>query len=339
VFHHRRYSLLALTALTAICWSVSVRAQGTPGLSPSTVGSDRGTGGIRGRIFQKNGSSVGEAVKVYLLTLRGRMSTTFTDSQGQFEFRNLVPGEYHIEVEADSLKYETTTERVAVFRGSPAVVNIALIEKTRGVRSGDSVVSVGEMSAEVPGKARKEFDRATKLYREGRLTESIDHLKRAIEIHPKFLIARNDLGAQLLELGNLDEAATELKRAIEVDPKAFNPYLNLGIVLVKKREFAEAATALKTAVSLSSDSPAANLYLGIALMNLKDLPGAERHLKTAYDLGNSSYAIAFFYLGQVYVQTGDRPRAKNAFESYLRHEPTAANAPEARKLIGMLQQQ
>lgn len=279
-----------------------------------------------------------EAVKVYLLTLRGRMATTYTDNQGQFEFRNLVAGEYAIEVEADSLRYEPVSERVAVFRGTPSLVNITLKEKTGGKKFSDSVVSVGEITADVPGKARKEFERAAKLYKDGKIAESIDHLKLAIEIYPKFLMARNDLGAQLLEQGNLDEAAAELRRAIEIDPKAFNPYLNLGIVLVKKRQFLEAASALKTAVSLSSDSPAASLYLGIALMNLKDLEGAERQLKVAYDLGGTSYSIAFFYLGQVYGQKGDRARAKQAFESYLEREPTAANAPEARKLIGMLQQ-
>ena len=338
VFHRSGYYLLALAAIFSFSWSVSVRAQGSPGLSPSTLGSRDGTGGIRGRIVLKSGAPITEAVKVYLLTLRGRMATTYTDNQGQFEFRNLIAGEYGIEVEADSLRYEMATERVAVFRGAPSLVNITLKEKAGAKRFSDSVVSVGEITSDVPGKARKEFERAAKLYKDGKIADSIEHLRLALEIYPKFLVARNDLGAQLLEQGNLDEAEIELRRAIEIDPKAFNPYLNLGIVQIKKRQFSEAASTLKTAVSLSSDSPAASLYLGVALMNLKDLVGAERQLKVAYDLGGASYSITFFYLGQVYVQMGDRARAKHAFESYLEREPTAANAPEARKLIGMLQQ-
>jgi len=338
VFHRSGYYLLALAAIVSFSWPVSVRAQGAPGLSPSTLGTREGISGIRGRISLKSGAPVNEAVKVYLLTLRGRVATTYTDNQGQFEFRNLLPGEYGLEVEADSLRYETVTERVSVFRSTPAFVNISLKEKPGATRFTDSAVSVGEITADVPGKARKEFERATKFYQNGKLAESIEHLKLALEIYPKFLLARNDLGAQLLEQGNLDEAAAELKRAIEIDPKAFNPYLNLGIVLIKKRQFQEAASTLRSAVSISSDSPAASLYLGIALMNLKDFEGAERQLKVAYDLGGTSYSIAFFYLGEVYVQKGDRARAKRAFEAYLEREPTAANAPEARKLIGMLQQ-
>jgi tetratricopeptide (TPR) repeat protein len=302
------------------------------------LGTTGGSGGIRGRVVLKSGTGISEAVRVTLNNVRGKLDTIFTDNQGQFEFRNLVPGEYTVEVEGDNIRFETSSERVGVFRGGTSVVNVAIKEKAGATRPMDSVVSVGEISADVPGKARKEFDRATKFYKEGKLAESIDHLKRAIEIYPRFLMAHNDLGAQLLEQGNLDEAIAELRRAIEVDPKAFNPYLNLGIALVKKRQFAEAVTALRTALSLSSDSPGANLYLGIASLNVKDLQGAERQLKTAYDLGGASYAISFFYLGQVYVQTGDRARARHAFESYLEHEPTAANAPEARKLIGMLQQ-
>jgi Flp pilus assembly protein TadD len=338
VFHRSGYYLLALAAILSFSWSISIRAQGAPGFSPSTLGTKEGTGGIRGRISLKSGAPVNEAVKVYLLTLRGRMATTYTDNQGQFEFRNLIAGEYSIEVEADGLRYESITERVFVFRGGAAVVNISLREKPGSKRFSDSVVSVGEITADVPGKARKEFERAAKFYKDGKIADSIEHLKLAVEIYPKFLIAHNDLGAQLLEQGNLDEAAAELRRAIEIDPKAFNPYLNLGILLIKRREFSEAASTLKTAVSLSSDSPAASLYLGIALLNLKDLDGAERQLKVAYDLGGASYSITFFYLGQVYGQKGDRARARHAFETYLEREPTAANAPEARKLIGLLQQ-
>jgi len=264
----------------------------------------------------------------------------FTDNEGQFEFRTVNPGEYTLEVEGDNLRFDISTKRVQVFRGLPSVVIVALKEKAGGGenKAVGNVVSVGELGSDIPGNARKEFERASKLSKDGKVLEAIDHLTKAIAVYPNFMMAHNDLGAQFLEQGNLDEAATELRRAIAIDAKAFNPYLNLGIVLIRQKRFAEAADTLRKALSLESDSAAAQLYLGMALMNLNDLEGAERELKAAYNLGGITYSVALFYLGELYMNRGERSLARQAFEAFLHDQPNAANAAQARKLIGMLQQ-
>jgi tetratricopeptide (TPR) repeat protein len=286
-----------------------------------------------------NGTQISQAVRITLQSLRGTQDTVFTDNQGQFEFRSLAPGDYTIEVEADRLKFDTTVERVQVFRSAPTPVTIALKEKTAndGTKSASAVVSVGEIGKDVPAKARKEFDQASKLAKEGKALEAINHLRKAIDIYPNFMMAHNDLGAQLLEQGKFDEAALELKRAIEIDEKAFNPYLNLGVLLVRQKKFSEAAEILKKALSLESNSPAAKLYMGLALAGTNDLEGAERELKAAYNLGGASYSLALFHLGEVYMNRGERALARQALEAYLHDAPNAANAVQARKLISILQ--
>ena len=72
-------------------------------------------------------------------------------------------------------------------------------------------------------------------------------------------------------------------------------------------------------------------------MHLNDSEGAERELNGAYELGGAAYSIALFYLGEIFMQKGERVRARQAFEAYLHDEPNAANAAQARKLIAMLQ--
>jgi len=72
------------------------------------------------------------------------------------------------------------------------------------------------------------------------------------------------------------------------------------------------------------------------LMGLENLDGAEAELKGAYELGGGQYAIALFYLGQLYMNQGQRDSALKSFELYLRVAPTAENSEAARKLIGML---
>ncbi len=152
------------------------------------------------------------------------------------------------------------------------------------------------------------------------------------------VMAHNDLGAQLLEQGQLNEAAAKLRTAIKIDPKAANPQINLGIVLERQNNFLDSLATLDKALSLDPASPAAHLYAGLASVKLNDTARGETELKTAYDLGGTSYAIALLQLGQLYMKKGQREMAIQAFESYLRESPDAANAAQIEKLISKLRQ-
>src|ERR1043165_75681 len=334
---------LASLVIGILAFAVSSAAQSgsiNPRPGQRNTQPDMTLGSIRGRVVLPNGSPLNTQVKVTLLNLRGTRDMTLTDNQGQFEFNSLPPAQYTIEVETDRLLCESASDRAQVLGGTTSVVNITLKEKPAapGNRPDGNVISVGEIDQDVPDKARKEFERASKLSEAGKSLEAIDHLKKAIAIYPNFMMAHNDLGAELLEQGNLNEAATELRRAIELNRKAFKPYLNLGIVLIKQKKFTEAADTLRKSLSLMSDSPAAKLYLGLALMNVNDFKDAERELKAAHDLGGAVYSDALFYLGELYLSKGERKLARQAFEAYLQDEPNnAANAAQARKLIGTLQ--
>jgi tetratricopeptide (TPR) repeat protein len=305
--------------------------------TPASESGSIGSGSIRGRIVLPNGTPVSEAVKINLLVMSGSQALVYTDQQGQFEFRGLSPGEYAIEVEGDRQRFEVTRESVQVFRGMPSIVTLTLKEKSEGRSSKQGTVSVAELNQEIPSKARNEFDRASKAAKEGDKTGAIVHLRKAIEIYPAFLMARNDLGALLLDTNKLDEAQGELRRALEIDPKAFNPNLNLGIVLVKEHEFSEAVDILERASSIDASSPATRLYLGMALVGIENLDRGEAELKAAYQMGGREYSVALFYLGQLYMNKGQRDSALKSLELYLQVAPAAENSQAARRLIGMLQ--
>lgn len=296
------------------------------------------TGSIRGRVVLETGGVVPQAVRVTLANIRGTQANQYSDNQGQFEITGLTPGEYTLEIEGDRLIYDVSTERVEVRRGGPTIVTVTLKEKSSdgSARPAGRVASVSELSRDVPAKARAEFERASKAAKEGKTEEAIAHLRRAIDAYPDFMMAHNDLGAQLIEQGKLDEAATELQRALQIDPKAFNPNLNLGIVLVRQHRYSEAADVLRKVIALDSTSPAAHLYLGLALKEMEDLDGAEAELRLAYSSGGADFSIVLFELGDLYMKRGERARARQAFELYLRQSPNAANAAQARRLISVL---
>lgn len=320
IIHQSLCRAQAMAGLLLVC-AVVVFAQG---------------GSIQGQLLLPDGSPLNESTRISLETLRGVKGTLFTDNQGRFNFPGLTPGAYQVIVEGDGNRYETTTANVEVFPSSPALLTITLKEKKDGRTKGNNSVSATELDTEIPPKAKKEFERASAAVAENKPTEAMIHLRQAIAIYPRYLKARNDLGAQLLEQGKLDEAADELRLAVEIDSKAFNPHLNLGIVLVRQHKFAEAGAILAEAVALNAGSPAARLYNGLALEGLKDFEAAERELKAAFELGSTPYAVALFHLGLVLMSKGERERAAAAFESYLREAPQGANAREAAALLRTL---
>ncbi len=294
-------------------------------------------GRLSGNVLLPNGAFLNERARITLQTNRGVRSSVFTDNQGHFQFNGLTPSIYEVVVEADGDRFEVAKVTIEVFSGAPSFININLKEKkSSGPTISAAAVSVGELDPAIPAQAKKEFELANGAVKSGKITDAIAHLRKAIAIYPAYLMAHNDLGAQLLAQGKLDEAAVEFRRAIQLDDKAFNPRLNLAIVFVQQHKFSAAVATLTPALALQPNSPAAILYHGLALEGIGDLTGAEHELRIAYDLGGAAYAVALFHLGQIYMNAGEREKARKAFESYVHAAPSGPNTAEAKIMIGIL---
>lgn len=295
-------------------------------------------GAIRGRVVMPNGAFSDEAVKITISTIRGPVAIIYAETQGQFEIQEIQPGTYYLEFEANRQKYDVVKETVTVYRGVPAVLSVTLrpLRSIAGRGTAAETVSVAELEEKVPDKARKEFEKATAAAGNGSTDQAIEHLRKALEIFPRFVRARNDLGTHLLSQGKLDEAEEEFREALNVDEKSFNPTLNLGIVLVHKHAFLEANEKLAKAISIQPSSPAAHLYSGLALLGLEKLDSAATALKTSYSLGGPKYGIALYHLGQLHLSRGDNSAALKSFEEYLSVVPDASNAQQVKQLIAML---
>lgn len=293
-------------------------------------------GSIRGRIMLPDGNYVSTNVKVTLQTLRDTITTIYTDNQGQFEFADLIPGNYQIEVDpTDREKFEVSSESVQVFKGMPSTVTLTLKPHAPAKRKAAAgTVSLAELG-NVPSKARKEFEKASEASRKGLIDEAIARLRNAIAIAPTFVVAHNDLGVQLLAQGKLEEAAEVLQRAVNLDATAFNPALNYGIVLVHMHRFAEGKDSLDKALKLQPNSAAARLYSGLAFKGLGSIEDAARELKAAYQTGGTEFAIALFHLGEIYFNE-DRSLSRQYLENYLAVVPDAANAEQVRRMIAIL---
>ncbi|HLG13261.1 MAG TPA: tetratricopeptide repeat protein [Blastocatellia bacterium] len=331
-----RICLLAISALLA---PAIARAQDDvlpPRTAPGSPTS--GTGSITGKVVLPSGQPVSERIRIILSTMTNPGMVVYTDTSGGFGFRSLAEGLYTIEVSGDTRLYEIVTQEVRLIRGMHVRLLINLKEKASLDASKPAArpVSAGELEQNVPAAAKKEFDAGSRLAGEGKIKEAVERFKAAIAIHPGYVMARNDLGAQYLKLKLFAEATEQFEAAVELNPKAFNPRLNIGIALTEQKRFSAALEHLNVALSINSAAPAVHLYLGIVLGETDELSPAERELLTAMSIGGPEYALAHFYLAQVYLKQGEREPAMRELSAFLSASPSGDKAARAKELLAML---
>jgi tetratricopeptide (TPR) repeat protein len=91
-----------------------------------------------------------------------------------------------------------------------------------------------------PRSAKAHIALAINRQNAGFLDDAIAGYKRALEIKPDAIDARNNLGVAYGQKGLLDEAIRELKKAVAIDPTDALSHKNLGLAYKKKGMTAEA---------------------------------------------------------------------------------------------------
>jgi hypothetical protein len=118
---------------------------------------------------------------------------------------------------------------------------------------------------------------------------------------------------------------------------------------MQQRKFAVAARIFAEAARLSPSDPQYPLLAGTALIEQAMLidPAktgerdyafneAEKSLARAYQLSNRKLAAVHLQLARLHEKRGDRARAADELEQYLRQTPDPKNAPAIREAIKTL---
>ena len=96
----------------------------------------------------------------------------------------------------------------------------------------------------------------------------------AIELHPQFPDAYNNVGVILRAQDKLPAAAACFRRAISMRPDSASMLSNLGNVLWQMLRFEEAAAAFRRAVEIEPDRPETLHNLGLLLHSMGEYEGA-----------------------------------------------------------------
>lgn len=177
-----------------------------------------------------------------------------------------------------------------------------------------NVVTVEQLHHAVPGKARREMEKAEKARAEKKLDTAADHYHRAIAIDPAFVAARNNLAAMLLK-DRPEAAAAQLEEAVKADPH--NPILFENLVLAYSRtgQLDAAERAARTAVDMDrTGSQLARVLLAVALTaHGKFTDEALESLERA----RGQYRLACVIAARVLIGQGRLEEARSELNTYL----------------------
>lgn len=344
VHSHSKWQHFAVGVVLSLCLAGSVSAQvSTPAPGISDSESQTNLGGVNsiiGTVFAPSGRPTESRVRVKLSTMtRGDRYIT-TNQNGSFAFRGLPAGSYTVIVDKETdFKPAQATVDIIQFRGSPAqtyTVNIRLEFKDRTEPAKPAVVSAELLN--VPKKALTHYEAAMELAKKNEHQGAIDELKLAIAEYPTFVRAFNELGVQYLKLNKLDEANEAFLGALKIDPASFPALINRGIVNVMMKRYGEAVPMLRKALKNHEQSAVGHYFLGQALANLGLFNDAEQELLKSLELGKEEMKEAHRILAIIYSSKGEKKRAADELENYLKLAPTTPDAEKLKDQIRKLRE-
>lgn len=294
---------------------------------------------VEGIVYEPTGQRLNRRVKIRITGATGGTLFTWTDDNGAFAFRRIAGGSYQITVDAG--EGMRAVENVDVLDAGPRSgggytvnVHIQLRHAGRSREAKPGVINAA--LADVPKAALELYQQALDAARAGDGKKAVEKLKGALKHHPRFMLAFNELGVQFMRLNQLPEAEAALRSAVGIAPEDHNPRFNLGLVLLRQRRFEQSAAELRLALKSKPSAAPARMHLGRALIGLGNFAEAEAEMRRAVELGGAEVNEAHRYLGAIYIELADTPRAITSLEKYLALEPKAKDAESIRKILERL---
>jgi tetratricopeptide (TPR) repeat protein len=136
--------------------------------------------------------------------------------------------------------------------------------------------------------ARAAYERANRLFTDGKYQEAFNAVDEALWLDPKLAPALT-LKAKLAMAANRYDVARDcLERAIAADPASFYAQFLYGFQFYQQNELPAAIRALEKARSMNPRDPRTRLYLGLARESLGETDEALESYREAIRLGEGS---------------------------------------------------
>ena len=335
-----------LRPISFLCGSFAVlallAANASGQLGNTGVDEDRTSGMRQGRntlvgqvVFPANHERPSRCT-VRLSSVRVGEFSTLTDDNGVFTFRRLREGSYFVIVEAGK-EYLPAQETIDFYDNTGRTATVEIELRLRP----NVIAKPGVLNAAlagIPKAAIDHYQKGVTASAAGDLPKAVEELTAAVQIHPSFVLALNELSAVYVNQNNMPAAQQALASAIKYEPNNATLHLNLGYVLMLEDKFPDADRELQRALQLNDMSALAHVFRGRVLIRLGNLADAEAELKKAQAIGGDPGVLAYRYLAELYSQKGETAKEIEALETYLKQRPNAKDAGEIKKIIADLRQ-
>jgi tetratricopeptide (TPR) repeat protein len=289
-----------------------------------------------GKVREESGRPLAN-VLVELQTGNGVIfAQTVTTNEGDYAFSGLAGASFILVI--NDANHELFSERVELTRtatGRPGErLRVDLVLKLRDKAKAAPAGTV--FHQEIPEAALKAYRYGMRLLAERKSDQGISALREALKIMPTYFDAHFALGLEMFRLHRLNDAVQELEQARTVNPRDSRLYHTFGLVLYEQKNYKVAADVFEAAARLNPSNAEALLMRGAALIEIGRLNEAEEAISRADQISSHKLPMVHLHLARVYEKRGDRSRAADELESYLRQNPLADNASAIRDAIKKL---
>ncbi|HSW50651.1 MAG TPA: carboxypeptidase regulatory-like domain-containing protein [Bryobacteraceae bacterium] len=271
-----------------------------------------------------------------------------------------------------------TVQNIVVPLGDPAPVNFDLAEKKRQAEALASGNLTAEQTRGMSGEQKEQLEKAMKertaqLAKNKALSDAfnqgmeamkvqqyqaaVDAFTKASELDPKqnavwgqlaeacSSLAQQKTGAEQEAL--LAKSIEAFQKAMELKPGDAAYHNNYGLVLVRAKRISEAQAELEKAAQLDPANAGKYYYnMGAVMMNTGQMDAAgeafKRAIATTPNYAPAWYQYGLYLLGKAQIAPDGKiqPPAgtREAFDAFLKLEPTGANADQARGILASFDQ-
>ncbi len=194
-------------------------------------------------------------------------------------------------------------------------------------------------TANAPKEAKKAYEKALSLAKKQKAAEAEPHLRKAVEVYPKFAAAWFELGNALQAQKKQEEAREAFEKSIEADPKFIGPHLSLLQLAVNARDWEQIAERSETVLKLNPFSyPQVWFLHSAANYNLGRKDVAEKSAREALKLDpNHKNPRTLNLMAHILADKGDYAGALDHMKGYLSFAPNAPDAETVKQQIGELE--
>ncbi len=306
-----------------------------PLASPGQTGQPGGapivrTFSIRGTVRDSDDGHAYEMIKVELRRMTGELlGTTFTRSNGEFEFNGATNGLYLILVEEKG--FEPVRENIEIANVSRVGVFIFL-KRPLEIAASEPGRTVSARELALPRKARDAMQRGLeRLYaKQPDLQGSLGQFRRAVAELPSYYEAYHHMGVAYMLLGQATEAEQALRKSVALSEGRYaEAQFALAALLSDEKRFTEAEPVARRGLEIAGNSWQGHYQLARALLGLNRLDAAEKSILEAR-ARKADFPSLHLLLANIHIRTRNYQALLQDLDSYLKLEPNGPMSEQAR---------